>query len=562
MYVCDLLILNMVSMGNYLKLHRKRKKALPIETVFKLPAPLPTWPPGEGFAKGIIDLGGLQVCQISTFTKVWVTYQGGPDDLGATFFEPSLIPDGFHMLASYGQSNNRLLSGSVLVAKDDTNNQDLLIRPVDYSLIWTSESLGIKQDTNGYIWLPVASEGYRALGHVVTNTEHKPPIDKIRCVRSDFTDEIENQTWIWGLGKESNANELKYFTIMPMNRGPQQMGVCVGSFIAQNPNNPSLSHTPLACLRNKKPNYLASMPNIQQIETLFQAYSPLTYFHPKETYLPSSVNWFFINGGLLYTKENESNPVPIEPTGSNLPQGGSNDGNYWLDLPINEPSKERVKKGDLKETQVYLHVKPMLGATYTDIQIWVFYPFNGGAKAKAVFIDIPLGKIGEHVGDWEHLTLRISNFTGELQSVYFSAHSGGSWVTVSELEFKDGNKPCAYSSLHGHAMYSKPGLVLQGKGTIGIRNDTAKSKILMDTGVGFVLVAGEYLGNSVVEPPWLNYCREWGPKVSYDLGDEIKKVGKLLPGFEKFMKSLPKEVLGEEGPTGPKMKRSWDGDEV
>ncbi|MBA0833233.1 hypothetical protein Goarm_017560 [Gossypium armourianum] len=449
-------------MGNCLKLHRKRKKALPIETVFNLPSPLPTWPPGEGFAKGIIDLGGLQVCQISTFTKVWVTYQGGPDDLGATFFEPSLIPDGFHMLASYGQSNNRLLSGSVLVAKDDTDNQDLLIGPVDYSLIWTSESLGIKQDTNGYIWLPVAPEGYRALGHVVTNTEHKPPIDKIRC----------------------------------------------------------------------------------------------------ETYLPSSVNWFFINGGLLYTKGDESNPVPIEPTGSNLPQGGSNDGNYWLDLPIDEPSKEKVKKGDLKEAQVYLHVKPMLGATYTDIQIWVFYPFNGGAKAKAVFIDIPLGKIGEHVGDWEHLTLRISNFTGKLQSVYFSAHSGGSWVTVSELEFKDGNKPCTYSSLHGHAMYSKPGLVLQGKGTIGIRNDIAKSRILMDTGVGFELVAGEYLGNSVVEPPWLNYCREWGPKVSYDLGDEIKKVGKLLPGFEKLMKSLPKEVLGEEGPTGPKMKRSWDEDEV
>ncbi|PPR96530.1 hypothetical protein GOBAR_AA24145 [Gossypium barbadense] len=508
----------MVSMGNCLTLHRKRKKALPIETVFKLPSPLPTWPPGEGFAKGIIDLGGLQVCQISTFTKVWVTYQGGPDDLGATFFEPSLIPNGFHMLASYGQSNNRLLSGSVLVAKDDTDNQDLLIRPVDYNLIWTSESLGIKQDTNGYIWLPIAPEGYHALGHIVTNTEHKPPIDKIRCARSDFTDEIENQTWIWGLGKESNANELNYFTIMPMNRGPQQMGVCVGSFIAQNPNNPSLSHTALACLRNKKPNYLSSMPNIQQIETLFQAYSPLIYFHPKETYLPSSVNWWFKRWILLARS-------PHRQT-------------------IKRESEKRRFKGN------------------PNIQIWVFYPFNGGAKAKAVFINIPLGKIGEHVGDWEHLTLRISNFTGELQSVYFSAHRGGSWVTVSELEFNGGNKPCTYSSLHGHAMYSKPGLVLQGKGTIGIHNDTAKSKILMDTGVGFELVAGEYLGNSVVEPPWLNYCREWGPKVSYDLGDEIKKVGKLLPGIEKFMKSLPKEVLGEEGPTGPKMKRSWDGVEV
>lgn len=136
------------------------------------------------------------MCQISTFTKMWVTSQGGPADLGATFFEPTLIPNGFHMLANYGQPNNQLLSGTVLVAKDDTDNQDLLIEPVDYALVWTSESLGIKQDTNGYIWLPIAPEGYRALGHVVTNTEHKPPIDKICCVRSDFTEETENKTWI------------------------------------------------------------------------------------------------------------------------------------------------------------------------------------------------------------------------------------------------------------------------------------------------------------------------------------------------------------------------------
>ena len=50
-------------------------------------------------------------------------------------------------------------------------------------------------------------------------------------------------------------------------------------------------------------------------------------------------------------------------------------------------------------------------------------------------------------------------------------------------------------------------------------------------------------------------------------GEEIKKVEKLLPGplksaFEKFVNSLPNEVLGEEGPTGPKMKNNWIGDEV
>ena len=36
-----------------------------------------------------------------------------------------------------------------------------------------------------------------------------------------------------------------------------------------------------------------------------------------------------------------------------------------------------------------------------------------------------LGSIGSHVGDWEHLTFRLSNFSGKLLRVYFSQHSAG-----------------------------------------------------------------------------------------------------------------------------------------
>ncbi|KAK1373834.1 hypothetical protein POM88_030027 [Heracleum sosnowskyi] len=64
----------------------------------------------------------------------------------------------------------------------------------------------------------------------------------------------------------------------------------------------------------------------------------------------------------------------------------------------------------------------------------------------------------------------------------FSEHSKGQWVSAPQLEFENGNKPVTYSSLNGHAFYPKPGLVLQGSGGIGIRNDTAKSKNVMDTG--------------------------------------------------------------------------------
>ncbi|XP_031255586.1 uncharacterized protein LOC116113579 [Pistacia vera] len=552
-------------MGNCLptSISKKKSKGLPIETTFKLPSPIPTWPSGEGFATGTIDLGyGLQVRQISSFNKVWSTKDGGPDNIGATFFEPSSIPEGFFMLGHYAQPNNTRLFGWVLVAKDDTDTS--LKKPLDYSLVWSSESLNINQEGIAYVWLPTPPDGYKPVGHLITNSPVKPSLEKIRCVRSDLTDQCETDTWIWGPGKDSNASGFNIFGVTPTNRGIQGMGVCVGTFAAKNNNSP-LS---IACLKNFNFNSnLSSMPNPLQIEALLQTYSPYIYFHPDEKYLPSSVSWFFDNGALLYKKGEESKPILIDSMGSNLPQGGSDDGHYWLDLPVDDKAKERVEKGDLQNAQVYLHIKPMLGATFTDIAIWVFYPFNGPARAKVEFINIPLGKIGEHVGDWEHLTLRVSNFDGMLRKVYFSEHSGGSWVNASELEFQGGNKVVTYASLNGHAMYPKPGLVLQGNGRIGIRNDTAKSKMFIDTGNEFSLAAAEYLGSTIIEPPWLNYFRKWGPKISYDIAEEIRKIEKVLPGklkpaFDKFVKSLPNEILGEEGPTGPKLKRNWSGDEV
>ncbi|KAK9051517.1 hypothetical protein SSX86_028144 [Deinandra increscens subsp. villosa] len=540
----------------------KKKKPLPIETISILSTQPPKFLEGGGFATGNIDLGGLEVCQVSSFNKIWATNEGGPDNLGATFYEPSSIPDGFFVLGHYSQCNNKPLFGWVLAGRPGANESLSLARPTDYSLVWTSESQKIKQDNNGYIWLPVCPDGYKAVGYVVTVSPEKPSLDKIRCVRSDFTEIVELDRWIWGLKNEIDPNGLNVYGSRPKDRGVQAMGVPTGSFLIQNISGSADVSLPY-CLKNTK-NTLLAMPNLSQIKALIETYSPIIYFHPDEKYLPSTVNWFFQNGALLYQKGLETSPSQVEPDGSNLPQGGSDDGSYWLDLPADDSAKERVKKGDLGNANAYFHIKPMFGGTFTDMAIWVFYPFNGPARLKLEFLNISLGKIGEHVGDWEHLTLRVSNFDGSLKCVYFSEHSGGTLLDASQIEFEIGNKPVAYASLNGHAFYSKPGLVLQGNGRNGIRNDTAKGKAVMDTGIRAVVVAVDHL--TAVEPPWLNYRRKWGPKLSYDIAKEIEKAKKVLPGrlkqiFEKVVSGVPNEVLGEEGPSGPKMKNSWNGDE-
>ncbi|KAG6409774.1 hypothetical protein SASPL_127816 [Salvia splendens] len=51
-----------------------------------------------------------------------------------------------------------------------------------------------------------------------------------------------------------------------------------------------------------------------QMEGLFQDYAPYLYLHPDEEYLPSSVDWFFSNGALLYKEGEESKPLQMGRT--------------------------------------------------------------------------------------------------------------------------------------------------------------------------------------------------------------------------------------------------------
>ncbi|PNX92241.1 hypothetical protein L195_g015375, partial [Trifolium pratense] len=422
------------------------------------------------------------------------------------------------------------------------------------------------QDSTLYIWLPTPPDGYKAVGQVVTKTPDKPSTEKVMCVLANLTEQCETASWIWG------SNDLNFYDIRPSNRGPQAPGVRIGSFVAQrgeNTNPPSIS-----CLKNLK-SLTQIMPNEKQIEAVLQVYSPILYLHPDEQYLPSSVNWFFSNGALLYKKDDVSNPVPIAQNGTNLPQDPNNDGAYWIDLPADDANKDRVKQGNLESAETYVHVKPVFGGTFTDFAMWVFYPYNGPARAKVKFINIKLGKIGQHVGDWEHVTLRVCNLDGQLYQIYFSQHNKGQWLDSSQLEFQNGGsndfnsptrRPIVYASLHGHAHYPHAGLNLLGKSGVGARDDTDKGNNVMDMGK-FVLVSADYLGSQVIEPAWLNFFREWGPHIDYKLDDELKAVEKFLPGklkdvFENIVRGLPKEMLGEEGPNGPKEKGSWNGDEV
>lgn len=536
---------------------------------FSLPSPLPQWPQGQGFASGIVNLGEIEVCKVTTFEFVWSSNIGQ----SVAFYNPVGIPDGFHILGHYCQSIGKPLWGFVLVVREvDTGSSEISIRdklpalknPLDYMLVWCSNAESKELPIgSAYFWLPQPPEGYSALGYLVTNSPDKPNLDEMICVRVDLTDKCEPYRVMLDASVIPEF-QFQVWSLRPHDRGMRGKGVSVGTFFCTS-NWSKGEDLPVVCLKNLNP-VLPAMPCLHQIHALIKHYGPTVFFHPEELYLPSSVDWFFNNGALLYRK-GVSTGEAIHAAGLNLPGGGTNDGEFWIDLPSDD-RRDFVKRGDLKSAKLYVHVKPALGGTFTDIAMWVFCPFNGPSTLKFGITNMAFSRVGEHVCDWEHFTLRISNFTGELWSIYFSQHSGGKWVDAYDLEYIDGNKAVVYSSKNGHASYPHPGTYIQGSSKlgIGIRNDAIRSNLYVDSSVQYELVAAEYLGDAVTEPQWLQYMREWGPKIVYGSKTELDKIINALPPglrnpFGNLIKKLPVELYGEEGPTGPKEKNNWIGDE-
>jgi hypothetical protein len=531
---------------------------------------------GQGFATGRIRLGEIEVLKITEFESIWNCNLLHGKTKGLTFYKPVGIPDGFFCLGHYCQPNDQPLRGHVLVARIATSPEEeigsihepldlpALRKPLNYTLIWSGET---QHNGCGYFWLPNPPVGYKAMGFVVSDRPEQPKLEEVRCVRADLTESCETFDVLLATDSKSSKYPFQVWNTRPCERGVLCRGVSVGTFYCTTNLDPE-EKPDIACLKNLDVT-LHAMPNLDQIHALIKHYGPTVFFHPDEVYLPSSVQWFFKNGALLYQDGNQKGE-PIDYRGSNLPSGGKNDGAFWIDLPNDDEARGNLKNGNLESAELYVHVKPAMGGTFTDIMMWVFCPFNGPATLKVGLMSIAMSKIGEHVGDWEHFTLRVSNFTGELWSMFFSQHSGGEWVDPFNLEFIEGNKPTVYSSKNGHASFPHPGTYLQGSSKlgIGVRNDAARSKFIVDSSTKYQIIAAGYLGDGIIqEPCWLEYMREWGPTIVYDSRSELDKLIDLLPLFVRFsveniFELFPTELYGEEGPTGPKEKDNWAGDEI
>ncbi|KAI0527455.1 hypothetical protein KFK09_003056 [Dendrobium nobile] len=104
---------------------------------------------GGQFATGSIQVGGLELREHTTFTKIWTAVPLNSSDSSATFFSPSSLPSGFFPLGSHAQPHTPNPSPPrALIARDTSNS---LASPTDFTVLFSSN---FSSPSPVFFWLP------------------------------------------------------------------------------------------------------------------------------------------------------------------------------------------------------------------------------------------------------------------------------------------------------------------------------------------------------------------------------------------------------------------------
>ncbi|KAF9258254.1 hypothetical protein L218DRAFT_948500 [Marasmius fiardii PR-910] len=242
---------------------------------------------------------------------------------------------------------------------------------------------------------------------------------------------------------------------------------------------------------------------------LAQKYAPQWRFHKDEVYFASTVEWFLAN----VDEVNDSGAiVNADPTVQTVDDPANQGSGLYLATDI-DANRNGWLKGlnplqNPSNVAVYTFVAPKANGV-TDVYYWLFTPFNEGK-------DVPVvGRVGDHVGDWERLTVRTVN--GEATQVDYHAHSDtGSTVPFSEApKFDNGARPIGYIAKGSHGIWETADTHTYVNAVIFQLQDlTSDDGVYWDTRDS--LVTYNFPDTFSGSNDWLNYKGAYGNKGTTD----------------------------------------------
>ena len=458
----------------------------------------------------------IDVQSINSFHWIYNDSGTGADDDFSIWRPNTDAYPGYYSLGDIGVSHHGA-PGSTYIVKADG---ELLAAPVDYYRTWGDWGSGGDHDVS--FWQPIAPEGYTCLGNIAQRNYDKPSTDLMRCIKSDVL--LRGYaSWVWddsGSGADWDAG---VWTAMPHS----SKGLPTGGFISRNSH--SDNGGDVYWVLNKDYINQQGYGLATDITALATAIAPRIWMYSGESYFPSSVEFFLANthdtGERLVTNESLgcaecTDPVFLDgerPTGDYTPP------NYVIVVPK--------------------------GNGVTDLVYFQLYPYNMG---KSVCIGAELWgecvgsriRVGNHVGDWEHLTIRLQD--GQPSQVYLSQHGWGETFTWgdSRLQMVDGH-PVVYSAEGSHGLYSTADSHVYMTLPNGTElEDDTNAGSAWDSWNNLVIVDWKPVGSYEGSLSWLNYSGDWGNDED-DCG---------------ILEGVSGECVLNSGPSGPMFKNATNPD--
>ncbi|MFP2925678.1 Vps62-related protein [Pyxidicoccus sp. 3LG] len=371
---------------------------------------------------------------------------------------------------------------------------DTLARPVDYNWLWSDWGSGGAHDVS--FWDPVPPAGYACLGTVTAQGYNKPSTDLIRCLKREYV-LPGNFGWLWNDSGSGADHDLGLWQTEPRDH----RGLALSTFKGQgNHNGPDLGR---AWVLNKSATANSELQGLPVDGQMALQFAPRIWLHPGESYFPSSVEFFLPN---LHVEGN--NLVTNQPLGCDS---------------CTDPQFLDGQRPDQSPVPMYVEIVHRTQGgqptNITDLIYWTFYPYNNGKRVCIGWYS-PWGcaggysTFGNHVGDWEHLTVRF--IEGRPYAVYLSQHSSGQTFLFGAKELAVlGWHPEAYAALGSHGLYPDAARHIYENLPNGdfLADDTGRG-LAWDGWAQLVLFPWQPMGSYTGSLDWLNITSDWGNPAS------------------------------------------------
>jgi hypothetical protein len=255
---------------------------------------------------------------------------------------------------------------------------------------------------------------------------------------------------------------------------------------------------------------------------VIQQYTPTIYLHPYDNNHPMAVEEFLSENSMLDQSGNvlKSGLAPADLTTYSAATNYLSFTNNVFPTASNDfESGDAIVPGASAgwgQSNAPIYVKTINYGSYIDLKFYMFYGINGFQTFQAgIIVDFKTqpylfdwANFALHEGDWEHVTVRISEDTTRLLGVFYSQHGKAQWVNNPSL---DGTHPIVYSAWDSHANFPAAGIfiddtILNSPGVIPL-SWIKVANVTANSGGGTIAYYHQpdpFYPNGITWTPWQN----------------------------------------------------------